>query len=176
VSSLYQLKNIEGIIEAFKSLNQVRQDWELIIVGNASQKLIDQVSETGLSNKIKFIGELLHEDVAKQMQDSSALVLFSRYENFPCVIIEALCCGLPVVSSNVGGVSEAVNKSNGLLVESQNIGALKDAFIYMMDNCHQYNAQQISIDASKKYSEEVIGGQFVSLYRQVIANFSSGNK
>ncbi|OIR00700.1 glycogen synthase [mine drainage metagenome] len=176
VSSLYQLKNVEGIIEAFKSLNQVRQDWELIIVGNASQKLIDQVFETGLSNKIKFVGELQHRDVAKQMMDASALVLFSRHENFPCVIIEALCCGVPVVSSNVGGVSEAVNDSNGLLVESENIEALKNAFIFMIDNYHLYDLQQISMDASKKYSEEVIGGQFVSLYRQVIANFSSNNK
>lgn len=176
VSSLYQLKNIEGIIEAFKSLNQIRQDWELIIVGNASQKLIDQVFETGLSNKIKFVGELQHEDVAKQMQASSALVLFSRHENFPCVIIEALCCGLPVVSSNVGGVSEAVNTTNGLLVESENIVALKDALINMMDNCHKFDQKQIAMEASKKYSEEIIGGQFVSLYRQVIANFSSSNK
>ncbi|MDE3145595.1 MAG: glycosyltransferase [Bacteroidota bacterium] len=146
VSSLYQLKNVEGIIEAFKSLNQIRQDWELIIVGNASPKLFDQVFETSLSNKIKFVGELQHEDVAKQMQASSALVLFSRHENFPCVIIEALCCGLPVVSSNVGGVSESINNTNGLLVESENIVALKDVLINMMDNYHQFDLQQISTD------------------------------
>ncbi|HEX3023943.1 MAG TPA: glycosyltransferase [Chitinophagaceae bacterium] len=176
VSSLYPLKNVEGIVEAFTLLNLIRQDWELIIVGNASQQLSNQVYKNGLSNKIKFIRELKHEDVAIQMQASSALVLFSRHENFPCVIIEALCCGLPVVSSNVGGVSEAINETNGLLVESGNVEALKNAFINMMDNYYQYNQTQISIHASKKYSEEVIGAQFVNLYAQVIANFSSNNK
>ncbi len=168
VSSLFKLKNVEGIIKAFKLLNQVRQDWELVIVGNSSQALADQVYENGLSNKIKIFGELEHKDVAIQMQASSALVLFSRHENFPCVIIEALCCGLPVVSSNVGGVTEAVNESNGLLVESENIEALKNAFIKMMDHYHQYNQQQISIEAGKKYSEETIGEQFVYLYKKVL--------
>jgi len=121
------------------------------------------------------VGELSHKDVAKQMQISSALVMFSKHENFPCVIIEALCCGIPVVSSAVGGVSEAVNSTNGLLVESENMEALKTAFLKMMDNYTLYDQEKIARDAASKYSEEVIGNQFFDLYRTVLNNKSSSN-
>ncbi len=175
VSSLYPLKNADGIIKAFKLLTTERQDWELTIAGAAEQDLVDSVYESGLSHKIKFVGELSHKDVAKQMQISSALIMFSKHENFPCVIIEALCCGLPVVSSAVGGVPEAVNSTNGLLVESENIEALKNAFGRMMDQYQQYDQEQIAKDAASKYSEEVIGNQFFDLYRTVLNNKRSSN-
>ena len=175
ISSLYALKNVDGIIKAFKLLTKERQDWELTIAGAAAQDLVDSVYESGLSHKIKFVGELSHKDVAKQMQNSSALVMFSRHENFPCVIIEALCCGIPVVSSAVGGVPEAVNSTNGLLVESENIEALKNAFLKMMDDYQQYDQEKIARDAASKYAEEVIGNQFFDLYRSVLNNKRSSN-
>ena len=175
VSSLFPLKNAEGIIQALKLLTKERQDWELTFAGAADQQLVDSVYESGLSHKVKFVGELSHKDVAKQMQISSAFVLFSKHENFPCVIIEALCCGLPIISSAVGGVPEAVNTSNGLLVESENILALKNAFVKMMDDYQQYDQQQIANDAALRYSEEVIGNQFFDLYRTVLNNKRSSD-
>lgn len=168
VSSLYRLKNVDKIIKAFKLLNKIRQDWEFTIVGNAPQYLVEMVNQLGLSTKIKFTGEVSYTQVAKHMQASSALVLFSKHENFPCVIIEALCCGLPVVSSNVGGVLEAINNTNGLLVENENIEDLKNTFIKMMNNYKQYNQPQIAKKAAQIYSEKSIGEKFVTLYQQAI--------
>ena len=168
VSSLYPVKNAEKIIEAFKLLARERQDWELIIIGAADQRLVDSVYEAGLYHRIKFFGEMIHPEVAHQMQAASALVLFSKHENFPCVIIEALCCGLPVVSSDVGGIAEAVNSTNGILVESENVKALKNAFVTMMDQYHQFNRQEIAQQAVAKYSESIIAHQFVDLYKSVL--------
>jgi glycosyltransferase involved in cell wall biosynthesis len=48
----------------------------------------------------------------QKCKKADAFILFSRHENFPCVVIEALCCGLPVVASNVGGIAEAVDETN----------------------------------------------------------------
>jgi glycosyltransferase involved in cell wall biosynthesis len=168
VSSLYQVKNAEKIIEAFKLLARERQDWELIIIGAADQQLVDSVYEAGLYHRIKFFGEMPHSEIAAQMQAASALVLFSKHENFPCVIIEALCCGLPVVSSDVGGIAEAVNASNGILVETENIKALKNAFVTMMNQYQQFDQAEIAKQAASKYAESVIAQQFVELYSSVL--------
>src|SRR5206468_9920728 len=121
-----------------------------------------------LQSKIKFIGEIDYEDVAKQMQQADAFIMFSKHENFPCVIIEALCCGLPVVASNVGGIAEAVNESNGILVEANNMNELQNAIISMMNNINKYNAENISADAISKYNYNTVAQQFVSVYNDVL--------
>jgi len=170
VSTLYPLKNVQGIIEAFSKLNEQRKDWELVIVGPPSPSLQQQVAALQLEDKVLFTGEIAYEEVAGQMQEASAFVLFSKHENFPCVIIESLCCGLPVVSSNVGGVPEAVNDSNGILVEPGNTDALTKVLNTMMDNYNQYDREQIAKEAAARYSYEVIGMQLVQLYGRLMEN------
>lgn len=102
------------------------------------------------------------------MQSAHALVMFSRYENFPCIIIEALCCGLPVISTHVGGIPEAVNDSNGWLIPSENEEALLETMIRMIDSYAVFNRHEVANDAGDKYNDSVIGKQFYSLYQQVL--------
>ena len=92
-STMFPLKNVESIVEAFKILNTQRQDWQLVMAGPVNISIVNKVKEAGLSDKIRFLGEIPHKAIAGWMQRSSALVLFSKHENFPCVIIEALSCG-----------------------------------------------------------------------------------
>lgn len=168
VSTMYPLKNVDKIIEAFYNISKDRNDWELNLIGpinNDYEKLVEQLN---LQHKIKFIGEVRYEEVANQMQNADAFIMFSKHENFPCVIIEALCCGLPVVASNVGGIAEAVNNSNGILVQSNNTHQLKEAITLMMNNINNYNSKQISTDAVSKYNYKTIAQQFINIYKEVL--------
>jgi glycosyltransferase involved in cell wall biosynthesis len=167
-STMFPLKNVESIVEAFKILNTQRQDWQLVIAGPVNISIVNKVKKAGLSGKIRFLGEIPHKAIASWMQRSSALVLFSKHENFPCVIIESLCSGLPVVSSNVGGISEAVNDTNGLLVESENITELAHAMNKTMENYGQFDRQEIACKAADAYAEERIGKQFIDTYRKIL--------
>jgi len=102
------------------------------------------------------------------MKMASALVLFSRYENLPCVIIEALCCGLPIVATNVGGIKELVNLKNGKLVQSENEEELIRAMVCMIDEYNNFDKEQISLDARERFNYSTIGKQFHQLYQQVL--------
>jgi glycosyltransferase involved in cell wall biosynthesis len=128
------------------------------------------VKEKNIENKVTFIGEIDHEQVAIEMQQSNAFVLFSKHENFPCVIVEALCCGLPVVAANVGGVAEAVDKSNGIIVPSENVTELAHALNEVMKSYENFDRKSISTNALAKYDVDVIGKQFVSLYEKLLLN------
>lgn len=66
---------------------------------------------------LEIHGPMNYEEVAERMRSTRCLVQFSRYENLPCTIGEALTAGLAVISSDVGGISELVNKENGILVQ-----------------------------------------------------------
>jgi glycosyltransferase involved in cell wall biosynthesis len=161
-------KNVTGILNAVKKLSKTRRDFKLIIVGPASKELRELVTTSGIDDLVGLTGEISYADVSKQMKMASALVLFSRYENLPCVIIEALCCGLPIVATNVGGIKELVNLKNGKLVQSENEEELIRAMVCMIDEYNNFDKEQISLDARERFNYSTIGKQFHQLYQQVL--------
>jgi len=174
VSTLGEQKNIPGLLQAFALLKEAGiGNWELILAGPGFAQHPSTVAALQLTNEVRFTGELLHDDVAVVMQEADAFVLFSWHENFPCVIIEALCSGLPVVSGDTGGIKEAIQPNNGLLVETGNVQQLAEALKQVMHNIQQYRPSVIAAEAADKYSAEKIGNQFYQLYQQVLAKYSS---
>jgi len=168
VSTLSHQKNVAGILNAVRSLSNLRQDFELVIVGPIGPELIQMIDTLNAGPPVVYTGEITYPEVASQMQRASAFVLFSRHENFPCVIIEALCCGLPCIGTNVGGVQEAVDSNNGIIVESENEAQLADAMNTIMNEYSRFDKRKIAEDAQQKFSYSTIGNQFYELYKDVV--------
>jgi glycosyltransferase involved in cell wall biosynthesis len=169
VSMFTDEKNIEGILKATTRLCQKRKDFEFVVVGPK-----DKLNPAWLKGEpnIVFAGQLPYTGVAEKMRESSAFVLFSDHENFPCVIVEALCSGLPCISSNVGGIPEAINDTNGILVNAANENELMAAMEKMLDEYDKFDRKQIAGSAKAKYSYPSIGKQFAEMYSEVNINFS----
>ena len=167
VSSLSEQKNPEGMLQSFLKLYSKRNDWELVLCGPLNEKLNNYIQSLPFASLIKCTGEISNAQVARQMQLSDAFVLFSSHENFPCVIIEALCCGLPVVATNAGGIAEAINNSNGLLVQVNDVVGLAEKLNDLMENYSTYQTQEIALHASGKYNYSTIGQQFMDVYSSV---------
>ena len=168
VSTLTHQKNVDGILRAVARLAKARNDFDFILVGPLNREIEKIIENEFLRTVVSTTGEIAYPEVAKQMQEASALVLFSRHENFPCVVIEALCCGLPCIAARVGGVEEAINEKNGLLVTVENEEELYLAMNTIIDKYHQYNREMIAEEAAGKYSYPVIGKQFFDLYKEIL--------
>ncbi len=169
VSNMVPLKNAEGIIEAFKALLHQNPDVELVMVGNPDNKMAAYARSAGLSgDHVTFRGEVPYAQVAKEMQVADCLLLFSHIENSPCVIGEALCCGLPVISTNAGGIPELVNSSNGILMAPRDEAALTGAMLTVMNERNKYDHKKIAEDAKSKFSYEVIGKKMNAVYQAVL--------
>ena len=111
ISSLQYPKNPEGIIKAFIELLKQDIPAELVFVGPLNPSLKEFIKESGLRpDKIHFTGEIPYEQVAVELRKSSSLIMFSFYENMPCAILEALCSGLPVIATRVGGIPEIIQE------------------------------------------------------------------
>jgi glycosyltransferase involved in cell wall biosynthesis len=121
----------------------------------------------GLNEAVFFHGEIPYDQVAAKMQNSDALVLFSDMENSPCVIGEALCCGLPVIATKVGGIPELINSENGLLVQPGNIDGLRMAMHQMITNKKKYDKKNIADVAANIFSYPVIGKLFDEVYAEL---------
>ncbi len=162
-------KNPEGILKACLFLKTEGYDFELLMVGNEEKGITNLASQTHLLNNCVFFKPMVpYAAIAREMQQSSALLMFSRFENLPCIILEALCCGLPVISSSVGGIPEVVDGANGILVESENVTALAEAMKQVIDNYANYNRVAIAAKAAALFSYNRVGMQYADVYKSVL--------
>lgn len=168
VSMMVPFKNIEGILEGLGRLNKRNTNWQMIFVGPANAGQIALAKELHLEKQVVWKGPLHYAEVAKEMQHADALIHFSTYENLPCVISEALCCGIPVISSNVGGISELVTKKNGILVESGNVELLAEAMERFLLHPEKFDKNEISSSASSQFNYKTIGIQIADVYKEIL--------
>ncbi|MCU0388631.1 MAG: glycosyltransferase [Chitinophagaceae bacterium] len=170
VSTLGYQKNTDGLLNSFSNFLKENPDVPVIleIVGPGYLSHLKRVEEDEfLKSSVVFTGPLSYEMVAERMRRAHALVLFSRYENLPCVMLEALCCGLPVIATRVGGIAYHLGRESGIIVESGNeqqlTQAIKDVFV----NYHQYNRQLIALKAKTLYGMETIGDLYLKTYQKL---------
>jgi len=169
ISTLGYHKNIWGILHTIQKLFESRQDFELQLAGNASKEIVDWTKENKLYNNcIFFTGLISYEEVARVIRKADALVMFSRYENLPCVILEALCSGLPVISTDVGGIREVINKENGILIASEKEDEFLNAMNYLLDNLDEYDKEKIAFSSKEKFNYHTVGKQFNEAYKEVL--------
>lgn len=171
VSSLEERsKNISGLLEGFQKLDEYGFDFVLKIGGDGDlEELNEKIKSAGLAaSNIEVFGESSGEEVAKMMRDSHSLVMFSHFENQPCTILEALCCGLPVVSSNVGGIPEEIDSKNGILVDPSSLSDFVQALKSMIQNYGNYDGPNISKTAIAKYSNDSVAHQISAIYSSVL--------
>jgi glycosyltransferase involved in cell wall biosynthesis len=167
VSTMGYQKNIDGIIRVLENLAESQVIFEVILAGPVSNEVKEMVSnQPWLSKLSTFTGAITYPEVAELMKSSDCLLLFSRYENLPCVILEAFCCGLPVVTTNVGGIPEIVHKSNGILVNDGDEAGLYQALKSLVSKSTFFDNQEIAVNASRLYNYDAVGKSFLNIYKE----------
>jgi glycosyltransferase involved in cell wall biosynthesis len=169
VSNMVPLKNVKPILDAFqKTLNATKKNVQLILIGNRNNEYVSYAEQLKLLNSsVFFKGEIPYTEVAQEMQRSHCLVLNSIMENSPCVIGEALCCGLPVIATKVGGIPELVSSTNSMIVPANDSDALAIAMIQMTEKYQAYQHKKIADEAGKKFGYSTIAQSFYDLYQAI---------
>ncbi|MCD2528845.1 glycosyltransferase family 4 protein [Providencia huaxiensis] len=122
-------------VTLLKALSHIKQlNWKLNLVGKGplEQDVKKLANGLGLDEKISFLGE--RRDVNYLLSSSDIFILPSNWEGLPISIIEAMSFSLPIIASNVGGVSEMVSSSNGFLIPRGNIEAMSKAITTLLEN------------------------------------------
>jgi glycosyltransferase involved in cell wall biosynthesis len=159
------LKNVPGILNAFKSLLHGNPGAELVMVGNRDNAMAEYSKSIGIPPaNVKFKGEISYAGVAEEMKQADCLILFSDIENSPCVIGEALCCGLMVIATRVGGIPELVDDSNSILIERRDEAALTAAMQAVEGKNKVIDRRSISAAAIPLFSYDTIGKEITNVY------------
>ena len=159
-------KNISGLLESLKIINDKGIDFQCTLIGEGMdlELMKEKAQNLQLINKVSFTGLLQGQELADKLSSGDFLVLSSNYENMPVVILEALASGLPVVSTNVGGIKEMVDETKGILVEPKNKEALAEAMIKMIETHKNYDANYLRNSVIEKYGYESVGRFLSKLY------------
>lgn len=165
-------KNITGILNVVKCLHVKNLDFKITIAGNGDvPSFIKKAKELQIPEHIiSFELERTRTEVAQLMNAHDVFLLFSNYENLPCVIAEALTVGLPVIATNVGGISEMLNEKNGLVLTAKNETQLEKELTDFIKNPPTYNRSEISKNAKRIYDYKVVGLQYLALYNEILKN------
>ena len=162
-------KNFTGLLNGFQKLKEKGIPFHLTIVSDSDLKqpsaTIQQFGFT--ANELTLIGSSTTNEVAALMQQSDCLVLFSRFENFPCVIAEAFAVGIPVISSNVGGISEHLDHYKGILIKTEDVQDLTWALESIVIGNH-------ILKTGTKGTETILSRPFdpISIRQYAIEHFS----
>lgn len=174
VGRLDYQKGFDRLIQAWELVQYTGKftDWKLDIFGQGEwremlQQMIDKAelqNTVCLNRPTKQIGE--------EYVKSDLLVMSSNYEGFPMVMIEAMACGLPVVSFDYKcGPKDIIQPGiNGLLVPNGDIQALADAMMKVMED--EAYRKMLSLNARKvvdTYSEQAVMAQWIRLFTSITA-------
>lgn len=168
------LINSKGIINLLKGfnifINTCFSNAKLIIVGNGVllNDVIKFIGENNLSSKIDFFKNIKNIDLPLYYLKSHVFVLPSIYETFGVVYIEAMACGLPILTLKNGGSNNIVNNNNGHFIIDNAPITICNGLKYMYDNYHLYNENEIRSEFIEKYSEEVFFKKINVIYEKLI--------
>lgn len=162
-------KNITGMLNVAKRLVAEGFTFKFHIGGNGDLKPIqDFIKYHQLQEYIFPFGRLEHFEVKDKMNAADCFILFSRYENQPCVQAEALACGIPVIATNVGGIKEFLPENFGILIDSENEDQLYEAMREVIQGKSFAPATEMNAYTQHHFSTEAIANQFNQIYNQLL--------
>ena len=164
-----EAKNFSGILRVVEKLKQQRDDFELHVIHDyEAPEFKAFVKDHNLTDCVIFHGKKTSAEVAEAYQKADFFVLFSNFENLPCVIVEAFASGVPVLSTSVGGIAEIVSDERGILIPQGDEEALLQGMNQMLDHCREYDREAIRDYAIKTFAAQNIGRQIFEVYKEVV--------
>jgi glycogen synthase len=155
---LGRLEYEKGIHDAIAALPRIRRTHPgttLTIAGDGTQYkwLVEQARKHKVLKAVTFVGRVDHKGLVQLLHSADAAVLPSHYEPFGIVALEAAATGTPLVTSNVGGLGEAViNGQTGISFPPRDIGALAAAVRVVLDDPEA--AQRHAIAARERLTSD----------------------
>lgn len=168
-------KNVSGMIRTVQKLSEKHTNFNFKIISDGDLKPHIELAKKMevFETFVQFESTKSTLEIAEEISKSNALVLFSNYENFPCVIAEAMMLGVPIISTHVNGIPEHVKSDNGILIPKQDEAALLHAMLQFVEKKTTFSHTEIQKYAFTHFSYAAVGRKLDEIYHEVIRNHAS---
>jgi glycosyltransferase involved in cell wall biosynthesis len=169
VASLIERKGHRHLIAALAGLRQAGRSLPLDVIGDGPLRpeLEALARSLRVDDLVTFHGAKEKADVAAALRRADVFVLASLWENLPCVMLEAMSTGLPIVATRVGGVPEVVDPGQGILVVPGSADALADGLGEIVSNLADYDREQLRAKAVSGFGYSAIARRWADVYASV---------
>ncbi len=164
ISTLSYQKDPESLLQAAKALKDQGIHFMLDVFGPRQAAISAYIENNGLSDSVIMRGEVPQIQLAACIKECDALILYSRYETFGCVLIEANACGRPVIVPDTALMRELVNSRNGILAAPGSAEGLTKALLQFNETKNQFDPVEIAAMTKAKYSYERVGQLYAAIY------------
>lgn len=172
VSIMGYQKNMEAMINALQLYKSRGGKFILQVFGPPPAAIVNLVKQKALEQEIIFKGEVTQPLLAPAVQAADALILYSRYETFGCVLAEANACGTPVIVSDFPVFHEFITEGeNGVFAENDNAEALASAIEKFNLQKNNFNREKIAATAADKFCFDTAGRMIRLVYHEYAAGF-----
>jgi glycosyltransferase involved in cell wall biosynthesis len=167
----------KGVVDLIKAIHHAKSKGEKVKlyvggIGPYLTQLKELVKDLHLQDNVTFLGFLNEEEKFAYMKSMDIFVLPSYWESFPFVLIEAMACGKPIISTDVGGIPFAVSDGvNGFLIQPGNPDEIAEKIIYLFHNKKVMNkmGEESKIKAAE-FDWEMITKQTSEVYQDINKN------
>jgi colanic acid/amylovoran biosynthesis glycosyltransferase len=173
VGRIHWIKGYHHALDAIHMLRRSGFDVHYtIIAGAPSEEILYQISDLGLQGNITIKDKLPQDEVFRAMQQADVLLLPSVEEGIANVVLEAMAIGLPVISSDCGGMAEVIeHRVNGLLFPARDVAKMAECveeIIHMSVSDRIALATAAAATIKKQHGIERLGKEMEELYRSTI--------
>jgi glycosyltransferase involved in cell wall biosynthesis len=161
----------KGLDLLLKAVKQIDHNNVLVHIGGTGSKLeeFQKMSEDlGVAEICRFYGEIKAEEKNQFYSRLSFFVLPSRYETFGIVLIEAMACGLPVISTKCGGPQDIISPETGILVNTDDVAELAAALSRMKKEYFLYDKVKIRNYTELRFGKKTFNRQVTDLYNKML--------
>lgn len=163
-------KNVTGLLNVLSKIDIKIPNLSVILIGDNAVKYQAYLkNKSANSNAYTFINHIPHHQIVNYIQKADVFVLFSNYENLPCVILESFACGTPVISTDVGGIKECFPHDFGVLIKPKDEKKLENAILDFYKNKTTPDKKRMHTYVTNNFSEDAICLKFSSLYQTMIS-------
>ncbi len=171
ISNFRPVKRISDVVEVFAGIVD-KVDAMLLMIGEGPEKEVarQQATSLGIIDKVKFLGKT--SEVERVLCMSDLFLLPSEKESFGLSALEAMAAGVPVVSSNTGGLPE-VNEDGvtGFTAAVGDVKKMAEKSIYLLeDNERHRKFSKAARAQAERFSLDIIGPKYLQLYERAIKN------
>jgi glycosyltransferase involved in cell wall biosynthesis len=173
VGRLLKTKGLKYLLLGLKYALEELPDLQLILVGNGPYKdELKVISKAlGIEKNVLFKGFIPHEELPTYYNAADVFVFPSLGEGYAMAPLEALSCGTPVISTNVGCIPQVLKEVGGItIIPKQNSLAIKDSIIKSLSHLDSIK-KRIRLEMLKKYSWDYVIKKTIETYKKLLEKY-----